>query len=42
MEERRLLEHIAPDEFHILHYGAVAELKKNIHSLCAGNRDRGI
>ncbi len=27
-EHRRLLEEIAPDEFNILHYAAIAELKK--------------
>ena len=27
-EHRTLLEHIAPNEFDILHYGAIAELKK--------------
>ncbi len=27
-EHRILLEHIAPNEFDILHYGAIAELKK--------------
>lgn len=27
-EHRTLLKHIAPDEFDILHYGAIAELKK--------------
>lgn len=27
-EYRKLLEHIAPDEFDILHYGAIAELKR--------------
>ena len=27
-EHRRLLEKIAPEEFDILHYGAMAELKK--------------
>ena len=28
-EHRTLLEHIAPNEFDILHYGAIAELKKH-------------
>ncbi len=28
-EHRRLLEEIAPDEFDILHYAAIAELKKH-------------
>lgn len=28
-ERRKLLEQIAPDEFDILHYGAIAELRKN-------------
>lgn len=28
-EHRKLLEHIAPDEFDILHYGAIAEIRKN-------------
>lgn len=28
-EHIKLLEHIAPNEFDILHYGAVAEMKKN-------------
>ncbi len=32
-EHKKLLEDIAPDEFHILHYGAVAELKKQQHEL---------
>lgn len=27
-EHRALLEQIAPDEFDVLHYGAIAELKK--------------
>ena len=28
-EHRKLLDEIAPDEFEILHYGAIAELKKS-------------
>lgn len=27
-EHKKLLEYIAPNEFDILHYGAIAELKK--------------
>ncbi len=27
-EHKRLLNHIAPAEFHILHYGAIAEFRK--------------
>lgn len=28
-EHRKLLEHIAPDKFDVLHYGAIAELRKS-------------